>query len=44
MRTGVEVTVEPGGSRGEITLTVDGRQHAIALAPETARMIWVEIA
>jgi DtxR family Mn-dependent transcriptional regulator len=44
VRTGVEVTIEPGGSGDEITLTVAGRQHAIALAPETARMIWVEVA
>lgn len=41
--TGVEVTVEPGGSADEITLTVGARQHAIALAPKTARMIWVEV-
>jgi hypothetical protein len=43
VRTGVEVTVEPGGSADEITLAVGGRQHAITLAPETARMIWVEV-
>ena len=43
VRTGVEVTVEPGGSADEITLSVGGRHRAIALAPETARMIWVEL-
>ena len=43
VRTGVEVTVEPGGSGDGITLAVGGRPHAIALAPETARMIWVEV-
>ena len=44
VRTGVEVTVEPRGNGDEITLAVGGRQHAISLAPETARMIWVEVA
>jgi hypothetical protein len=44
VRTGVEVTIEPGGSGDGITLAVGGREHAIALAPETARMIWVEVA
>jgi DtxR family Mn-dependent transcriptional regulator len=43
VRTGVEVTIEAGGSPDEIILTVGDRQHAITLAPETARLIWVEV-
>ncbi len=42
VRTGVEVTVERDGGPAGITLAVGGRQHAITLAPGTARMIWVE--
>ena len=41
--TGVEVSVEPGGSAAEIILSVGARRHVIALAPATARMIWVEV-
>ena len=44
VRTGVDVTVETDPSWRGITLTVDGRPHAIRLDPAAARLIWVELA
>lgn len=43
VRTGIEVTVEPDGPEGAVSLTVGDRRHALRVDPGAARLIWVEV-